>query len=258
MKHCYRSAFSVLFALLLALAFCIPSSFAGLNCVPLSGKAPVIDGILSAGEWTGVPQLTIATPIQTDIYCRNDTQNLYILVNALGDTTNDRTESPCTAITPFSCDECLLVFGDPNQTTNYLAEVWGTGGNVIGTNVDFPANGEVAIGYTDHKFYEWKIPLTYINATPGQTIDFSSPSICKSSMGLTCHTLASMPYDGSTGRDNVWPAGVDLNNRTTWDTIILAESVFGVPALTEWGIIVSMVLAGLVAIFFLRKRKSTH
>jgi hypothetical protein len=258
MKHVYRSTFFAMFALFLALAFCIPSSYAGLNCVPLAGNAPVIDGTMSAGEWSGVPQLTILTPIQTNVYCRNDAQNIYILVNALGDTTDDNESSPCTGASVFSCDECLLVFGDPDQTTNYLAEVWGKAGNIIGTNDHLPANTDVAIGFSDHRFYEWKIPLSSINAVPGQTIDFSSPKVCKVSLGEDCLVEASMPYDGSTNRDNVWPADVDFDDRTTWDTISMAQSVFGVPALSQWGIIISMVLAGLVAVFFLRKRKSTH
>ena len=157
---------------------------------------------MSVGEWPGVPQLTILTPIQTNVYCRNDAQNLYILVNALGDTTDDNTLSPCIGANVFSCDECLLVFGDPDQTTNYLAEVWGKAGNIIGTNDRLPANTDVAIGYSDHRFYEWKIPLNSINAAPGQAIDFSSPEICKVSLGGDCLVGANIPCDGSTGNDN--------------------------------------------------------
>jgi hypothetical protein len=259
MKHCYRSAFSVLFALLPALAFGIPSSYAGLNCVPTT-QAPVIDGTMSPGEWTGTPQLTITSPILTNVYCKNDTQNLYVLVNAMGDTTDDNTVMPCAAAPNNSrCDECLLVFGDPDQTTAYVAEVWGKAGNIIGTNAHLPVGTEVAIGMNSNRFYEWKIPLSSINAVPGQTIDFASPLACKfAGSGEFCIPQASMPFDGATTNDNVWPAGVNVNDRTTWDTITLAQRIIGIPALNEWGVIVFMILAGLGAVIFLRKRRITH
>jgi hypothetical protein len=261
MKNLWRVSFFSVFSFLLVLTFCVPSSHAagpGLNCVPVTGAPPDINGTMSPGEWPGTPQLTISTPIQTDIYCRTDAQNLYILVNALGDTTDDYIDSPCTGSSFFRCDECLLVFGDADQTTVYLAEVWGKAGNIIGTNEHFPTNGEVAIGYNGHRFYEWKIPLSSINAVPGQTIDFSSPRICKVSIGETCLSSASMPYDGSTTLDNEWPAGVDVDDRSTWGTITAAQRTIGVPALNAWGVIIFMVLAGFAAVFFLRKRKSTH
>jgi hypothetical protein len=265
MKKPWHPSFFPVFSFLLVLTFCVPSSHAagtGLNCVPLTGRAPIIDGTISAGEWPGPPQLTIPSPIQTNIYCRNDAQNLYVLVNALGDTTDDFIDGangPCSAAYLNRCDECLLVFADPGQPTAYMAEVWGTSENIVGTNDHFPANAEVAIGFSDHRFYEWKIPLSSINAVPGQTFDFSSPRLCKfPGFEENCLAPASIPFDGATRFDNEWPAGVILNDRTTWGTITLGQRTIGVPALNEWGIIVSMVLAGLVAVIFLRKRKSTH
>jgi len=261
MKKIYVS-FSFVFSLLLVLTVCAPSSHAagpGLNCVPLTGQAPVIDGTLSPGEWPGTPQLTIPSPIQTNVYCRNDAQNLYILVNALGDTTNDNTVNPCTNANPYRCDECLLVFGDADQTTVYLAEVWGKTGEIIGTNVSFPANAEVAIGFNANRFYEWKIPFSSINATPGQTIDFSSPKACKyAGSGEYCVIQASMPFDGATLNDNEWPVGVDVNNRTTWGSITLAQRVIGVPALNMWGMIIFMVLAGLGVVYYMRRKRRTN
>lgn len=262
MKNILHSSFFSVFSFLLALIFCVPSSYAadtGLNCVPLTGKAPVIDGTMAIGEWAGAPQLTIPSPIQTNIYCKNDTQNLYILVNALGDNTDDNGVIPCTAGNITRCDECLLVFGDPGQPSVYMAEVWGKAGNIIGTNAHFPENAEVAIGFNDHRFYEWKIPLSSINAVPGQTFDFSSPKLCKfPGFEENCLAPASIPFDGATRFDNEWPAGVLLNDRTTWGTITLGQRTIGVPALNEWGVIVFMALAALAAVFFLRKRKNTH
>jgi len=263
MKNQRFSSFFAVFAFLLTLTFFTQFSYAagpGLNCVPLTGNAPVIDGTLSAGEWSGAPQLTILTPVQTNVYCRNDEQNLYILVNAIGDTTDDNTVIPCAAAPNNSrCDECLLVFGDPDQITAHIAEVWGKAGNIIGTNAHLPAGTEVAIGMNSNRFYEWKIPLSSINAVPGQTIDFSSPLACKfAGSGEYCIPQASMPFDGATTNDNVWPVGVDVNDRTTWGSITLGQSILGVPALSEWGIIVFMILAGAGAVIFLRKRKSTH
>jgi hypothetical protein len=183
-----------------------------LSCVS-QGNPPLIDGVVSQGEWPNLPQLTLDSPIAAKYYCLNDPVNLYVLVDATGDETDSS----------GACDECLLVWGAGADI--FLAEIWGATGSE-NKNSFLALNGEAKMGFgstpnsgTNHRFYEWKIPLASINASPGDVIDFSSPRLFKGA----CGSGASMPYDGSTGRDNVWPLGVDKNNRNTWGLLQLAR-----------------------------------
>jgi hypothetical protein len=184
-----------------------------LSCSAAQGNPPLIDGVVSQGEWPNPPQLTLDSPIAAKYYCLNDPFNLYVLVDATGDETDS----------PSACDECLLVWGVGADI--FLAEIWGATGSE-NKNSFLALNGEARMGFgstpnsgTDHRFYEWKIPLASINASPGDVIDFSSPMLFKGA----CGSGASMPYDGSTGRDNVWPLGVDKNERNTWGFLQLAR-----------------------------------
>ena len=181
-----------------------------LNCGILSGGPPNIDGNFDNGFWPTNPQLTINSPILTHVYCMNDATNLYMLVDAVGDVTNDS-----------HCDECLLVFGVDQV---YEAEVWIIS-DVIYTN-ELPTGTQVDIGFgispnsaNNHRIYEWRIPLASINATFGEQIDFASPALYKQSCGAGPEPV-SMPFDGgepdvSDSRDNEWPPGVTMD-RSTW------------------------------------------
>lgn len=161
---------------------------------------PTIDGRFTEGEWWNL-QIHMTTPsyeIEAFVYFLNDNSNLYVLVDAVGDQTNS------------AMDECLLVFGFQDQVK---VEVIGPSGP--------PSTGGFtgAIGYggtsnslAAHKIYEFKIPFSYIHSGPGLGIDFSSPRSGKH---------ISMPYDGDSGRDNIWPAGLQEFNIDTWGILYL-------------------------------------
>ena len=134
----------------------------------------------------------------TFVYFMNDNSRLYVLVDASGDGTND------------GSDECLLVFGFP-PPNNVKVEIIGASGTRVTVNFD------AAVGFdsspnnqTAHKIYEFSIPFSYINAQPGQPLDFSSPLSGKH---------LSMPYDATTARDNVWPVGLIESDISTYDTL---------------------------------------
>lgn len=165
---------------------------------------PVIDGRFSAGEWSNL-QIVIQGPDYPDsyvkptfVYFMNDNSRLYALVDAAGDTTDD------------SLDECLLVF-DFQQFIKV---------EIIGDNPQ-PGEFDAAAGFyaspnnsTAHKIYEFSISLSYINAIPGQSIEFSSPLSGKH---------PSMPYDSTTGHDNVWPLGLVEGDPETWSIFTIGE-----------------------------------
>lgn len=210
------------------------------TCAPLPGDPPAIDGTFQGSQWPSSPQLTISSPIQSDIYCMNDSTNLYFLVDAVGDKTGNDT-----------CDECLLWFGFFPQ--NIRAEIW-TG---TSSGSDLPTGSSAAVGFdtspndaiNKHRIYEFKIPLSSINASAGETIDFSSPAVGKACFG------GSMPYDSGTGGDNVWPSNLDTTDMNTYGQLKLDPAVQGIPTLDEWGMIIFMVLAGMGSIFFLRRKQ---
>jgi hypothetical protein len=139
----------------------------------------------------------------------HDASNLYVLVDATDDNTDD------------ASDECLLVF---NFTDVIPIQIIGS--STYSVSNDFQA----AIGFTGspnnssaHKIYEFSIPLAYINATPGSPIDFCSPYALK-------FIPPSMPYDASTGRDNIYPPGVDvptIGNINYWTQVKITLPAVG-------------------------------
>jgi hypothetical protein len=127
------------------------------------------------------------------------------MVDAVGDVT-DRDN-----------DECLLIF-DSNSNPNDGYELIRIKGNSTQTtweksNDEF----EAAIGFggspnslAPHKIYEFAVPLSYINAQPGDSIDFCSPYFKEA------YSSGSMPLDtgpiSSAYRDNIWPSGLGMGD----------------------------------------------
>ena len=200
---------------LLFLCFITPSGVLGNGRILLISEydsvPPNIDGFFPPGEWSN-HQIYIeggVTTIETYVYFVNDGSNLYVMVDAIGDESDD------------DRDECLLSFFSNGVLTE--AEIMGPDGTVksgsfyavIGYR-DSPNNAE------DHKMYEWRIPLSLINAEPGQSIDFCSPPFKHKPF-----ETVSMPYDEETGRDNVWPEGVTYDTLETWGILKVSDLPVG-------------------------------
>ena len=163
---------------------------------------PNIDGKFLAGEWSNI-QITFSSPeypsdyvLPTYAYFLNDGSNLYVLVDAVGDTTDD------------SNDECLLIFDNNSDPTDGFTVVRILGSSDPMTWTKSSENFNAAIGYDSspnspdsHKIYEFAIPFTVMNTQPGQSFDFCSPFYKSAPAG-------SMPFDSNTGYDNVWPQGL--------------------------------------------------
>ncbi len=213
----------------------------------VSGHPPTIDG--DASDWSGyTPALELSPsdyPIHTYVYFLNDATYLYVLVDAVGDTT----DGP-------GCDEVLLEFNS-FPTTDF--EV-GTPGSGIETNPNpLPAGSQVAVGFgssvksaTAHRFYEMRIPRSYIGAGTGAVVDFSSP-LAK----VICAPSGSLPYDGTNGGgsyDNVYPFWLNQSDIDTYAKLHFDDPA-AIPTLSEWGMIIFIVIAGLGSIFFLRKSR---
>jgi hypothetical protein len=208
----------------------------------------VIDG--DPSEWSGyTPSIVMNTPdypIQTYVFFALDPVYLYVLVDAVGDTTNGP-----------NCDEALLEF---NSFPTTDIEVGIKEGNITTSHNPFPAGGLVEISFgpsfnsaADHRIYELRIPRSYIGAETGETLDFSSPAI----KGL-CYG-ASLPFDGGDGsmsiRDNVYPYWLNQSDINTY-ALVRFEDAKAIPALHGWGLAIFAVILGLGSIFVLRKKHS--
>lgn len=173
------------------------------NSFPLAGPPPVIDGVALPGEWTGAPSISMRTPtypIDTDVYFRHDATYLYVLVDALGDLTDD-SNAPSIS----QGDEALLVFGLPPN--HRIAEIWAYGGTVY--RLPATVADQSMMGMTGgHRTYEFRIPFASLGIQPGQPIAFYSPRLFKGP-GF----YASIPYDGATRRDNEYPAGITVQTQ---------------------------------------------
>lgn len=215
-----------------------------------TNSPPIIDGRFSPSDTWSNPQLVLTSPpfpIYTFVYFMHDASNLYVLVDATDDNTDD------------ALDQCLLVF----NFTDVIAI------RVIGNSTDHTVSPDFQadIGFTGspnnssaHKIYEFSISLSYINATPGSSIDFCSPYALK-------FIPPSMPYDASTFRDNVYPPGVDtgtIGNIEYWSrlTITLPAvggeiiSVSGLALLAPWIILTAVAFA--IGFALMRRRLFLH
>ncbi|MFC1506707.1 hypothetical protein ACFLQ6_06515 [Thermoproteota archaeon] len=169
---------------------------------------PNIDGKFTDGEWSNL-QITFKSPeypadyvLPTYAYFLNDGSNLYVLVDAVGDTTD--------AIQ----DECLLIFDNNSDPTDGFTVVRIVGDSNTWTKSS--DNFDAAIGYdgspnspNTHKIYEFAIPFTFINTQPDQSFDFCSP-FYKSPL-----PAGSMSFDSATNYDNIWPQGLGKDT-TGW------------------------------------------
>ncbi len=222
-------------------------------CQPLSGGAPTIDGAIGVGEWPATPNLTLQLPhypIETNFTCVFDAQNLYVLVDAVGDTTDSLG------------DECLLVFDLP--PVHKIVEIWSTTidpGVAIVHRFDGGASGQSEMGFNGHRVYEFMINLGSIGLQRGRSIAFYSPAQLKSP-----GVWASMPYDDEPPyRDNIFPYDlhvtegpgdiyhIGIGSVTGYATLVL-HNTSPAPALSPAGMICVALLLVAIGVRLLHRR----
>ncbi len=253
-KKCKVGVFVFLFL------FCLPMSALAdrpeLVSRKFTGAAPSIDGIMGAGEWPGPPQIvfnqnTEPSPpytyiIPTYVYFCNDLTYIYVLVDAVGDTTQN------------GYDECLLIFANGEK---YILAEGLADGRKCPDGIDYACGfGASPNSPSSHRIHEFRIPLSEINAIPGQIIDFCSPHDSK----FKCfHMGGSLGFDAANGHDNIWPPGLDqVHNmseasRGEWGLLQLQPTQNqSIPTLSEWGmILMGLILAG-AAMWAIKRKKA--
>jgi hypothetical protein len=227
------------------------------------GTAPTVDGVFSHAEWIG-PELSGRFPIPVNVYFSNDDTFLYVCVDAADETDGD--------YTPDANDHCLLMFDTNHDEVisaghEDLFHISANGFNwhsvpesdgiaywVRHCDFDAHAGLEGVVGFgtspnspINHRIYEFKIPLSLLGASPGDTIGFASPI-----------EPESMPYDYSRPigfRHNIWPPGATAGNLSTWGDLVLASSSTApVPTMGQWGMIGMGILLGIALVWSVRRR----
>jgi len=171
-------------------------------------KAPKIDGLSSSSEWYNLVIFMQPPnyPIEAYVYMMNDNNWLYVLVDAVGDTTDD------------AADECLLMF----EYGSFISiNIIGASGTTISNNY------RAAVGYGpsphssgNHKIYEFKIPLSYVGLVPGGgSVDFCSPEEAKGGPSIV--------FDESTGLDNIYPYWLEMGEENTWGLLFASLRTAG-------------------------------
>ncbi|MCU0599139.1 MAG: IPTL-CTERM sorting domain-containing protein [Desulfobacterales bacterium] len=257
-KKCVAGVFVFLFL------FCLPMSALAdrpeLVSRKITGAAPSINGVVGAGEWPGPPQLVFDGDTEpsppftyidpTFVYFCNDLTHIYVLVDAVGDKTQD------------GGDECLLIFA--NGEDYILTEGFGDG-SMCPDGIQYASGfGSSPNDASSHRIHEFRIPLSEINAIPGQILDFCSPHNSKyMCLRPTGSPGGSLGYDETTGNDNIWPPGLNEvhdmreESRGEWGLLQLQPTQNqNVPTLSEWGmILMGLILAG--AAMWAMKRKQS-
>jgi len=167
---------------------------------------PTIDGVFSLGEWS-TPQVIMQGsdyPIDGFAYFVNDASNLFVMVDAVGDKTDD------------AGDLSLLIFDFGIKRTITAKGFSGT--RIVGSYSAAIGFGSSPNSPAKHKIYEFSIPLNYINGKMGAAIDLSAPISVKGD---------SIIYDSATGRDNAWPPGVSLGDVSGWGILQLSSGAVG-------------------------------
>lgn len=211
----------------------------------LTNAPPNIDGVFSTGEWDNLvilfkaPEYPSNYVLPTYAYMLHDNAKLYVMVDAVGDVTDD------------AGDECLLIFDfNSDPTDGYIIiRIRGTSIAFTKSSNDFDASvgfGASPNSGITHKIYEFAIPLSYINTRPNQIVDFCSPHY---------KTAISMPYDSSNGNDNIYPIGLGTGDEwqesaNGWGLLFLSNPVGGYLAPMNGLAILApyLVLVGLIVV----------
>jgi len=176
---------------------------------------PIVDGVFGTGEWSS-PQIVMeppSFPLHAYVYFRNDASNLYYLVDVVGDNTDSKVRKGAATF----YDESLLVFNFVNQVGVRF------NGQKGKKSVGRPFTA--AIGFDGspnspeaHRIFEFSVPLRLIRAKPGQNLSFCSPA------GFGGVGKTSIAFDADTGKDNIWPLGLNTVFEYTWAVLVLDKA----------------------------------
>jgi hypothetical protein len=234
---------------------------------------PAIDGVFGSGEWADATELDFlaadpANELEAYAYFKNDADYLYVAFDVPDDTTEDSADATSMSfdtghdgVYTDGHDDTFEISGG---TTHHIVHPYTTCCNPFDPGLPLHAGlaGDLGFGPspksgTDHRIYEYRIPLALLLASPGDTLG----------LGLDGYVWMGI-YDSTTGFGDQWPiflwAPIDI---TEYGDLVLAtapapRSVGGeVYPVNKLGIIapwigLAVLLAGGITWFTLRRRKT--
>ena len=227
---------------------------------------PTIDGIFSPGEWDDATVIDIqaadpANPFTAYGYFKNDGTFLYILLDASGDITQDggdrgviSFDTGHDAIYTDGAEDNFAITGaglTGHYVWNATAVGYVTHCSPFDPTLPDHAGLAGAVGFgaspnsgTNHRIYEYRIPLALIEAVPGDTLGFALDG--EIHYGI---------YDSSRPGCDQWPfyrgAAIMISE---YGDIVLASRA-AVPALTPIGIAALVGLLSITATNTILRRK---
>ncbi|UCE37914.1 MAG: Ig-like domain-containing protein [Thermoplasmata archaeon] len=183
---------------------------------PMTTTPPTIDGNFTPGEWNDAVMIDLTTipgnMVGSYMYVMNNDTCLFILYDAFGDNTNDPMDGTAAGFDtnhdgvngPNDGDDDYFYFGGPmvgegHYDYNMLIMDWQEHCSpfsdpglaaAMGFNTT-PNSG------SDHRIYEWSIPLDQLDASLGDIIGFAAG--CQLMPGV---------YDADSGNYDQWPVNL--------------------------------------------------
>lgn len=161
--------------------------------------SPAVDGSFTPGEWVDAASvnLTAVDPnndLPAILLVKNDADYLYICYDGIGDTTQDTSDGASVAfdtgndnlLSDGGEDQFTLVCSPLNNGTHYIYSTgpgWIVDCSPFNTALPNHTGLAGAFGFgssdntaTNHRIYEFRIPLALLNVTPGDIIGFLGAS----------------------------------------------------------------------------------
>ncbi len=205
-----------------------------------ASTAPAIDGVFTAGEWTGAAWASLwAADTYNEVYgsmlVMNDATNLYIAYDAYGDRNQDNGDYSAFAfdtgndgLRTNGAEDAFLLTGTSKQHSVYSTGsstwVWHCNDDTSQLEHDTMAAtvgfGTSDVSSVDHRIYEFSIPLALLNIAPGDIIGF---------VGRAWNTYGL--YNAFNGTTSAWP--VMFSSAPTmaqYADLHLADAVIVIPA----------------------------
>ena len=208
--------------------------------------APSVNGMLNAGEWADATEVDLtaadrSNEVEGTILVMNDETNLYIAIDAWGDTHEDSSDE--SSVSFDTGNDGLLSDGGEDQFTlaAWAADPgihyeyddgsswWATHCNPYDEAQPDHSTLDGGVGFglstghaTSHRIYEYSIPLALIGAETGDTLGFLAGGLASAAI-----------YDSYNWIESWWPKYFDwMPDVESYGDLVLADYTLPTPPTT--------------------------
>ena len=199
--------------------------------------APVMDGVISDGEWASAAVVNIAAAdayneLDAYLLVMNNGTHLFIAYDVVGDLWDDYDDVASFGFdngndaTLYDSDEDQFVmYSDTDSAYHYLYDSWwgdweyDCSFDPLLTDHEGLAGaygfGPSPMDATDHRMFEFSIPLALLGVSPGDTLGFAAASEYEPGV-----------FDDYWYDESYWPVyNPDVYNQALYGDLVLAEAV---------------------------------